>query len=548
MIRRPRFKPHLHVEVVPGEGVFLLSEREQLVLQGRLYELVASCLDGAPAEELCARLRGRASPAEVYYTLGRLEQKGCLMDGDAPVPPGEAALWTIQSIDPAEAAKRLAETPVAVRVVGDVDGGPFRELLRSLPRPTVRKGRGFPARTDRRSHRRLSEKWFGRVQPGGAGVGPAVAAGQAGRVPASGSARCSFPARPAAGAAWPTASGPTRRWPATWKKRRAATANPAWTCAALRPHCRSASAWPRTPWRPGSPAADCRCWKGKSRRWTSLLGRARRTSWSGSRRARRAASRPRSTGRPSRWCCKARRKACTQDGATAASRRSRRWSATAGTSARSPGRCRCWSGTARPATASSTSTCPATTRPGGRATLRGLRSDLRSSNAGKGATDVQAKAGALCEALERYSGVFRGDEARRTARLADLGDAGDRPATPVMLFSDKQYRERDAWNARGSRWDIVPAPFDPDGRDGVDAGLVADARRGALAADRLLLFRLSAGPRHGGLLELLQRQRGRQHAGRGHFAGLPGAGRARRRRPVVVQPRPPAGRRSRQLR
>ena len=30
-----------------------------------------------------------------------------------------------------------------------------------------------------------------------------------------------------------------------------------------------------------------------------------------------------------------------------------------------------------------------------------------------------------------------------------------------MLFSDKQYRERDAWNARGSRWDIVPAPFDP---------------------------------------------------------------------------------------
>ena len=26
-LERPRFKPHLHVEVVPGEGAFVLSER-----------------------------------------------------------------------------------------------------------------------------------------------------------------------------------------------------------------------------------------------------------------------------------------------------------------------------------------------------------------------------------------------------------------------------------------------------------------------------------------------------------------------------------------
>ena len=31
-----------------------------------------------------------------------------------------------------------------------------------------------------------------------------------------------------------------------------------------------------------------------------------------------------------------------------------------------------------------------------------------------------------------------------------------------MLFSEKQYRERDDWNARGSRFDVVPAPFDPE--------------------------------------------------------------------------------------
>ncbi len=92
--------------------------------------------------------------------------------------------------------------------------------------------------------------------------------------------------------------------------------------------------------------------------------------------------------------------------------------------------------------------------------LRGLRADLRTSNCGKGTTDAQAKASALCEGLERYSGTFHGDEPRRRARLADLGDAGIAPNS-CLLFSDKQYRERDAWNAAGHRFDEVPLPFDP---------------------------------------------------------------------------------------
>jgi len=52
MFRRPRLKPHLSIEVVPGEGVFLLSELRQVVLQGRLYEQVLPCLDGRPVEEV----------------------------------------------------------------------------------------------------------------------------------------------------------------------------------------------------------------------------------------------------------------------------------------------------------------------------------------------------------------------------------------------------------------------------------------------------------------------------------------------------------------
>jgi ribosomal protein S12 methylthiotransferase accessory factor len=93
--------------------------------------------------------------------------------------------------------------------------------------------------------------------------------------------------------------------------------------------------------------------------------------------------------------------------------------------------------------------------------FQALRSGLRSSNCGKGTNDAQARASALCEGLERYSAVFRGDEPRRRARLTDLGDSGIHPNN-CMLFSDRQYREREALNAAGSGFDDVPLPFDPE--------------------------------------------------------------------------------------
>src|SRR6476659_149369 len=80
MLSRPRFRPHFHVEVVPGEGVFLLSDSRQSLLRGRLYELVVPWLDGRTTDDVCDRLRGKASPAEVYYTLAQLERKDFLCE------------------------------------------------------------------------------------------------------------------------------------------------------------------------------------------------------------------------------------------------------------------------------------------------------------------------------------------------------------------------------------------------------------------------------------------------------------------------------------
>jgi ribosomal protein S12 methylthiotransferase accessory factor len=91
--------------------------------------------------------------------------------------------------------------------------------------------------------------------------------------------------------------------------------------------------------------------------------------------------------------------------------------------------------------------------------LAELKRGLRNHCAGKGVSDAQARASGLCEALERYCGVFRGDEPRITARLVDLGGSARHP-NDCMLYSAEQYRDRAEWNARGSQWNGVPEPFD----------------------------------------------------------------------------------------
>ena len=151
MFHRPQFKPQFRVEVVPGEGVFLLSELHQAVLQGSLYEIVAPCLDGRPVEEICARLRGQATPAHVFYTLAQLEKRGYLAEADDGRPAAESALWAEQQVDPAVAARRLAETPVAIRAVGARGRRPA-----GRPAALDRSAHGRRAGADRGGNRQLS--------------------------------------------------------------------------------------------------------------------------------------------------------------------------------------------------------------------------------------------------------------------------------------------------------------------------------------------------------------------------------------------------------
>ncbi|SEK89263.1 TOMM precursor leader peptide-binding protein [Streptacidiphilus jiangxiensis] len=93
-----------------------------------------------------------------------------------------------------------------------------------------------------------------------------------------------------------------------------------------------------------------------------------------------------------------------------------------------------------------------------------LRAGLRSAASGKGMSDVQARASAVGEAIERYSGLFRGDEARITASYRELGPERAIAPNELHQYSDAQFATRDEWNARGSHFQRVCDPFDPEQR------------------------------------------------------------------------------------
>jgi ribosomal protein S12 methylthiotransferase accessory factor YcaO len=63
-----------------------------------------------------------------------------------------------------------------------------------------------------------------------------------------------------------------------------------------------------------------------------------------------------------------------------------------------------------------------------------LLKNLRGRSGGKGMTDVQARASAVCEAIERYSGVFRGEEISRRASYRELVEA----RAPILVESEKR--------------------------------------------------------------------------------------------------------------
>ena len=101
--------------------------------------------------------------------------------------------------------------------------------------------------------------------------------------------------------------------------------------------------------------------------------------------------------------------------------------------------------------------------------------DFHKLSSGKGTTPTQARASALCEGLERISAIWHGDEVRRRATRADLGDDAITPPA-LQQFSAAQHRDRDERVTDPKR--RVPRAYrDDDALDWTPVWSLSHARR-----------------------------------------------------------------------
>src|SRR5580693_9022347 len=97
-------------------------------------------------------------------------------------------------------------------------------------------------------------------------------------------------------------------------------------------------------------------------------------------------------------------------------------------------------------------------------TVHELRAGLSNGSFGKGSTAEQGEASALMEAIERYSGIFQGDEIRAKRRFADFPSDEAIPPNEVLLFSDEQLLHGSAPTPSSAEGEAIPALFDQSAR------------------------------------------------------------------------------------
>jgi bacteriocin biosynthesis cyclodehydratase domain-containing protein len=454
MIHRPAFGSLYQVHVVRGEGVLLLSDRGDQVLCGTLYEHLAPWLTGEySSDELVARLASEHEPAEVYYALLKLEDRGCLGEagagapeamaragypiGDAPsrarAPKLAVSRCPVGRLPPGEWVTALERAGLVVREPGDITVALADDYLRpeleDLNRRALEAGRPW-----------LLIKAHGPV----AWIGPLFVPGQT----------CCWKClehrlrrnSPVRSHWWTLGGGSADGHPPT------TTLPPPFPAASSAPVARILAR-----------VADGS--------WGRLAG-AVLTCEAGDTGVRRhlVARRPQcvACGNPSLYTRQVSRplrmepspKKFTTDGG----HRSVHPRETVRSLAHLISPVTGVVHDVRALTAGGAGPLLAYVADYAGAadwsSLKALQHSLRTRSGGKGRSSVQARASALGEAIERYCGTWQGDEPRVTRSFAQLGDRAIHPNS-CMQFSEAQYRAREDWNRRHSTQHQVPERFDP---------------------------------------------------------------------------------------
>ncbi|HNP70672.1 MAG TPA: TOMM precursor leader peptide-binding protein [Kouleothrix sp.] len=460
MIDRPIFNPVFHVEVVESEGVYLLSERGHFVLKGVVHCRLAPLIDGThTVDQIVDLLAGEISPAQVYYALNQMKQKGYIVAGTTAADE-QAAFWRSFNLDPEEASRRLQTRRVALTARGSAATAGLAAALEALHVALVDPDEGQADLTVVVTDDYLQEgleqinadalrsghPWM-LIKPSGMvlWIGPIFVPGKTG--------------------CWACLAqrlAPNREVE-SYLQQRKGIRKPFPVSRAELPSTNQAALQ--------LAATEIALWlaRGESADLEGQILTLEFPSLSSYRHP--LIKRPQcpKCGDPAYLAARepepvrlqSRKKQFVADGG-------HRIATPEHTIAK-------YEKHVSPITGAVTLLARTPTDEeqflhvymaghnfaSQTQTLHFLKQGLRSKSAGKGMSDAQARASALCEAIERYSGLFQGDELRVRASYRQLGDAAIHP-NACQNYSEEQYRRRNAWNARGSTFQVVSDPMDED--------------------------------------------------------------------------------------
>jgi ribosomal protein S12 methylthiotransferase accessory factor len=456
-LRVPIFQEHLQVESVAPQGVFLSSEDGLLWLGGAVYCGLARLMDGRRTmEDIVEALAGQYGSAQVYYALDRLERSGCLAEAAPDVPPAQAALWRSLGMDPGQARKRLAEAEVEVLRLGEAPAEPVLEAFRAEG-VRVREGGAAlrvvvvddylraPLAGLNEEALRSGRPWV-LLRPNGrmAWLGPHF-----------------VPGRSACWACLAQRLRANRPLLTLLRQHRAGEEPLLVPRATSEGTARAAAHLLASVLARGLVTGE----DGLTNTLVTLDGFGPRTEHHA------VVRRPQcpACGDPGLVAARQQRplllesrpKVFSDDGGhrlTGPEETLRQYqrhvSPLTGVVQRLE---QLHGGEGEPALVVDAG--PNLALSSGDPQF--FRRMLRGRSAGKGMTLAQARASGLCEAIERYCGVFQGDEARRTATYRSLDGEAIHPHR-LLGFSERQYLQREAWNATCAARSRVPHPFDED--------------------------------------------------------------------------------------
>jgi oxazoline/thiazoline synthase len=129
----PQIKPHFRIEIVEPKNVYLLSESATYALTGSLYCQILPLLDGQHTRaEILQKLDGQVLPDHFDYVLDRLSEKGYLTDAAHSLTREAAAFWSLLNVDPQLVSDRLPQTKVFVTTIGAVDAQKLITALQAV--------------------------------------------------------------------------------------------------------------------------------------------------------------------------------------------------------------------------------------------------------------------------------------------------------------------------------------------------------------------------------------------------------------------------------